>query len=280
MVRIITDSTSDISQQRGAQLGIDILPLTVNFGSESYKDGVDISIEAFYAKLAQAETLPFTSQINPNEFEEIFSRYLNAGEEMVYLGISSELSGTMQSAYLARNTLDSPDIHILDTKTTTFSLALLVEEAVKLRDAGHSAQEIASRIDALSRRTSLIACVDTLKYLKMGGRLSAASAAVGEILSIRPLISLVQGKVEAVGKARGRKAAFKSMLKLVEKEGVDEDYPVSFGHSNSPEILQECLDFFAPYVDTKNALICNIGCTIGTHAGPGAVGIGYIRRKS
>ncbi len=197
---------------------------------------------------------------------------------MIFIGISSKLSGTCQSAYMAKETIDSQMIHIVDSETVSYAMALLVMEAVKLREKGLSAGEIVKIIEGLKKRLVLIAGVETLKYLKMGGRLSAASAALGEFLNIRPIISVVEGKVIAIAKARGRKAVFKQMLKEMEKDGVDKAYPFCFGHSNAPEILKECRDFFAPYVDEDNLIIENIGCVVGTHAGPGAVGIGYVKK--
>lgn len=280
MVRIITDSTCDIPPERVAKLNIEVLPLVVNFGNESYRDGVDISVPEFYERLAKSDVLPFTSQVNPSEFEAAFRRCVEASDEVVYLGISSELSGTYQSAYLAKVLLPDASIHIIDTHTVTFALGLLVEIAVSLRDKGLSAEKIAENIRELSTRTRLVAAVDTLKYLKMGGRLSAASAVVGSLLNISPIVSVVNGKVQAIGKARGRKAAFRFMLRELQNDRRDEDYPVSFGHSHAPERLMECMEFFAPHVDTACAVIGNIGCIVGTHAGPGAVGIAYIIKQA
>jgi len=277
MVRIITDSTSDLSRARGSELGIDILPLTVHFGQESFRDGVDISISEFYRKLASAESLPSTSQINPSDFETLFRQYIAEGDEVVCLLISSDLSGTCQSAFMARDMVDPDKIFVVDTRNVTFALGLLVEEAVSMRDAGKDAAQIAAEIDALSRRLCLIAVVSTLKYLKMGGRLSTTSALVGGLLNINPIVSIIDGKVEAIGKARGRKAAFEFILRHIQQNPPDPDYPVAFGHSNDPDALASCMSYFAPYLNTEKPLVGDIGSIVGTHAGPGAVGIAYIK---
>lgn len=171
------------------------------------------------------------------------------------------------------------NIYIIDSQNVTFPLGILVHQAVRLRDRGMPAKQIAQEIESLKRRVRLVAVVNTLKYLQMGGRISAGTAVVGSVLGINPIIAIVDGKVESAGKARGRKQAFRWMLNYVEKEGIDYDYPVAFGSSNSKEILNECMDFFKPYVKTEDILLSDIGSIVGTYAGPEAVGISYIAKK-
>lgn len=278
MIRIITDSTSDIPLGRRAKIGVDVLPLTIHFGQESFKDGVDITGEQFYQKLEQAKELPTTSQINPYEFSEIFQKYIDQGDEIVCITISSHLSGTHQSAVSARDSVCPERIHLIDSLNATFGLGLLVEQAVKLRDSGASADAIEAEIRCLVGKVRLIAAVDTLKYLKMGGRISSASAAVGNLLGIRPIISIIDGKVEAIGKARGKSAAMKEILANYEKDPADLSYGIAFGHSNAPDMLQECMETFASALDINKALTSDIGSTVGTYAGPGATGIAYIAK--
>ena len=208
MIRIVTDSTSDLSRERREELNIESLPLSVHFGEETFRDGVDITNREFYERLAQVETLPTTAQVNPEEFAALFRKYLDQGDEVVGIFISGAMSGTCQSAAIARDMVDGEaHIFIVDSHTVTFALGLLVETAVLLRDQGLSAREIAARIEELSGRTRLLAVVDTLKYLKMGGRIRAATAVVGGLLGISPIITIENGLVESIGKARGRKAA-------------------------------------------------------------------------
>ena len=190
MVRIITDGTSDLSAQRAAELGIDVMPMRVFFGPESFLDGVDITREEFFRRLASSEELPTTSQLNPDDFLELFQRYTDQGDQVVGIFISSQLSGTCQSACIARGMVESGEIHIVDSRTVTFALALLVEEAARMRDQGLSAAEIAAGVEALAQRTKLLAIVDTLTYLKKGGRISAATAAVGGLLGIKPIVEV------------------------------------------------------------------------------------------
>ena len=195
MVKIVTDSSCDISPQRCAELGVEMLPITVNFGDQSYRANLDISNEEFYEKLAAAEELPHTAQITPAQFQEIFKPYQESGDDVVCLFISSQMSGTLQSARVAANILGADNILLPDTLHVTFALGLLVEEAVKMRDAGLSGKEIVARIEELIPRVRLFAMIEDLKYLKMGGRLSATSALVASILGICPIITLKDGLV-------------------------------------------------------------------------------------
>ncbi|OQB24146.1 MAG: DegV domain-containing protein [Firmicutes bacterium ADurb.Bin182] len=278
MIRIITDSTSDISKERREETGIDILPLQINFGSESFKDGVDITNEEFYQRLEKADELPTTSQINPYEFTELFNKYINSGDDIVCITISSHLSGTYQSAVTARESVCPERIRLIDSRNATFGLGLLVEEAVRLRDSGASAIEIEAEILRLVDKVRLFAALDTLRYLKLGGRISSASAAVGSLLGIRPIISVIDGKVEAIGKAKGKNAAFGELLKQYEKDPPDPNFTIAFGHSNSPKMLEECMAVFSSVLDIEKVRKSAIGSTVGTYAGPGAVGIAYIAK--
>lgn len=165
---------------------------------------------------------------------------------MVGIFLSSELSGTYQSARIAQTMLDTPErVHLVDSRTVTFPMALIVEEAVRLRDAGASAAEIAAQARGLTSRIRLLAVLDTLKYLKLGGRISAATAAVGGLLGVTPLVGIVDGKVESIGKCRGRKAAFRWMKERLEKEPIDYARCIGFGHSHCPEALEQITTYFA-----------------------------------
>ncbi len=278
MVRIITDSTSDLDQAVQQQWGIDVLPLTVNFGDEHFQDGVDITVEEFYRKLEQSAEPPTTSQLGPHTFVTKFEPYLAAGDDIVCLHLSSSLSGTYQSAVMAREMVGSDRIYVLDSRTVTFGLGLLVQRAVALRDAGRSAAEIMEQLQALSSRMRFIAVVDTLEYLKRGGRISTAAAVLGGLLGINPIVEVVDGKVEMVHKARGKKAAFAWMREQLEKQPPDPSLPIALGHSNAPEALDACRELVGAYANLEDAVIGNIGSIVGTHAGPGAVGFAYFAR--
>lgn len=280
MIRIITDSTSDLSPARQEALGVDVIPLSVHFGEEVFRDGVDITNAEFYDRLSKVDTLPTTSQINPEVFANVFRKYLDQGDQIVGIFISGAMSGTCQSALIARDMVDGEDrIHVVDSRTVTFALGLLVEVAATLRDQGLSAGELAAKLEELAGRLRLLAVVDTLKYLKMGGRISTASAVVGALLNINPIITIENGLVEGIGKARGRKAAFQWIAKRMEKEAPDLSLPVSFGHTNAPEAMAECQAFFADTIGGATVHTSNIGSVVGTHVGPGATGIVYFRAE-
>ena len=279
MVKIITDSTSDIAKEDQVRMDLTVLPLIVNFGEQSYKDEIEISRGEFYDKLEKAEELPTTSQVNPAEFEEVFQKAIDDGDEVVAILISSELSVTYQSAVIAADMVSSDKIHIVDSTSGSFGLALLVKEAVKLKEAGFSAKDIADRIRDLTKRLRLVAVIDTLKYLKMGGRLSATSAMIGGFLGIHPVLKVQEGKIIPVGKARSTKSGLKKLKEFLDNEPADFKYGFSFGHSNARDRLDNCIDYFKPFLETDDILICNIGSVVGTHTGPGVVGISYITKE-
>lgn len=278
MVKILTDSSCDLSPARCEELGVEMLPITVNFGGESFRAHLDISNEQFYEKLAAASELPKTAQITPAFFQEKFQAYQKAGDDVVCLFISSQMSGTLQSAKVAKNLVGAENIYLPDTLNVTFALGLLVEEAAKMRDRGLSAGEIAQEVEALVPRVRLWALIDDLKYLKMGGRLSATSALVASILGICPIITLENGLVEVVGKARGKKAAFKFMRGMVEKEPISSDFSVTVGHAAVPKTRDDFLEFMSAELKKREVHKLDIGSIVGTHTGPGACGLAYIRK--
>lgn len=280
MIRIVTDSTSDLSPQRAAELGVEVVPLAVHFGEETFRDGVDITKEEFYTRLAQVDTLPTTSQVPPETFIQVFQRLTEGGDQVLGLFISGAMSGTNQSANIARGIVDEANIAIVETGTVTFGLGLLVETACRLRDQGLSLSELEQKLTQLAGRVRLLAVVDTLKYLKMGGRISGATAVVGGILGITPIITIQDGLVVSVGKTRGRKAGFQFIDKwFQEKEAPDTSLPVTFGHSNAPQVMEECMAYFGPKLAGADLLPSDIGAVVGTHVGPGAGGLAFFVKE-
>lgn len=276
-IRIITDSTSDLGLEAASQLGVDILPLTVLFGEEAYRDGVDITNQEFYEKLAAASQLPTTSQVTPAAFEEVFRPYMEQGDEMIVLTISSELSGTYQSAAIAKEAIGYDGIYLVDSQNATAALGLLVRYAAKMRDQGFSAQEIAEKLCTIADKLVLIAMVDTLKYLKMGGRISGTTAAIGGLLGIKPIISLQNGVISSIGKAKGQKAAINWMTdKLAADLVPNPQYGITFAHSNTPESMELLKDAVLDKMMIQNVYTAELGSVIGTHGGPGCVGMAFV----
>lgn len=275
-IRIITDSTSDIPMENQASLGIDIVPLSVIFEGKKFTDGIDLKKEQFYEMLSNSATLPTTSQVNPDEFEVLFKSFIDAGDTVIGIFISSKLSGTYQSAVIAKEALESDQIFIVDSKSATFGLALLVYEAIKMRDRGDGAAKIFAALNKLADRVKFYAVVNTLKYLKMGGRLSSSAAILGGVLHIKPLVSIIDGEVKSVAKERGQKAAFAWILDKLKKEAPDTQYPIVAGHSNDTEAMEEFITYITSAMNMSRPAVCEIGCVIGTHSGPGCVGLAYI----
>lgn len=280
MISIVSDSTCDLSGEECAALGIDRVPLTVQFQGASYLDGFDLTHEEFYAKMRSADKLPTTSQANPTQFEEVFSRHLAQGEDIVAVTVSSKLSATMNSALIAAQSLDASRIHVVDSLSGSFGTALLLRHAVKLRDAGRSASDIAQELTSLTPRLRLFAVVDTLKYLKMGGRLSPAAALLGGALGITPILCLQEGAIAPVGKVRGEEAGKKALLDLIQKGNPDPAYGIAFAHADAPERLERYLEYIRPHLGGMPVYRGSIGAAIGAHTGPGVIGVAFIAKGS
>ncbi|MGM9553352.1 MAG: DegV family protein [Faecousia sp.] len=280
-VRIIVDSSADVSENIRQRLTV--VPLTVRFGDQEYIDSVTITRREFYEKLIESDELPSTSQATPDSFSKVFAEVAAKGETAVVLTISSKLSGTYQSAMIAAE--DYPDcIFVVDGKSAATGSGILAELALRLADSGMDAQEIAERLTEERENVCLIALLDTLEYLKRGGRISKAVAFAGGILSIKPVISLKEGEVVMLGKARGSKQGNNLLIKQIEEAGgVDYDKPVLLGYSGLSDILLQkyITDSAALWEGKLDSLqTTQIGSVIGTHAGPGAIVATFFKRKN
>lgn len=276
-VKIVTDSTSDISLEQAERLGVEVLPLRVIFGDTEYIDGVTLTAGQFYEKLTRSEVLPHTSQITPMEFGRAFERMTANGDEVVGIFISSELSGTFQSARLAAAEMEG--IYLVDSRLVTFALGTLVRIAVSLRDKGLPAAEIFLELERIKSRVVLSAVVDDISYLVKGGRLSTVGGKVATALNIKPLITMRDGLVVSSGAARGIRKGHQTIVQRMVKDGVDPGYPMVFGHSNAPEGAQALRELAAAHIDTGDIPLQLIGSVVGTHAGPGASGVVYVRKQ-
>ena len=281
-IKILTDDTCEIPLSECEALGIEIFPITVSFGDKDYHGETELPKEKFYEMLAssdKANKLPKTAQINPYEFEEIFKERLGKDDEIIGLFMSSELSGTHQSACIARNMIDENRIHLVDTKNITFGLGLLVYEAVRLRNEGLSARDMHEKLTEMKTRIRLFAAVDTLKYLKLGGRLSGAAALIGTLLGIKPIVQVYEGKVLSIGKAKGYVKALQEVVNFVKKHPIDESLGMMVGHSNMPEVINQFKELAKNDINFTNARIMSIGPVVGVHVGPGACGVAYFEKK-
>lgn len=283
-VKIIVDSASDIKVTYAEANNIGFAPLKTNLGGIEYRDGIDIVPDVFYDKLEANKDLAHTSQVNPGEFSDLFEKEINAGNDIVVITISSGLSGTYQSACLAA--ADYPErVFVVDSLSATAGEQVLIERAIAMRDAGCSALEIFNDLNVLRKKTRLFVRVDTLEYLKRGGRISKTSAVLGGILGIRPILTLNgEGKLETVGKPRGTGASHKMMNESIAAcGGIDFSMPVVITYAGdlSDGVVQKYLDdsahVYKNHVDQLK--IGQLGCVIGTHTGPGAIVVAFVSKE-
>ena len=278
-IRIIADSSADLTTQEAEALHVHIVSMSIQFGDRSYLDGVDLSKPEFYQLLAAGKDSPTTAQPTPPDFLTPLEEAKEAGDEAVVIPLSSQLSGTYQSAVIAKDICEYSPIQVVDSRSASAGIHLLVEEACRLRDSGASAQEIAQALEALKGRVRIFALIDTLEYLRRGGRLSNLQASLGTVTKLKPVISVREGAVMVVGKAFGVSAAMKQLLRFLAEHPVDDSFPAYALYSDD----ESRVDDFIPRLRELDLLPkelrrCSIGPTIGTHIGPGAVGMAYIEK--
>ncbi len=278
MVRIITDSAADFEPAELSAKNIICVPMKINFGGEEYTENVNLTKSEFYELLASGEDFPKTSQPAPFDFEQVLERIKSDGDEAVIITISSALSGTYQNAFLVKNMLDYDGCYVVDSLSATAGQRVLVEHAVKLRDEGKSAAEIAEEITHLRERVEIYACIDTLEYLYKGGRISHTSYTVGSFVNIKPMITVSrEGRVEVPAKALSMRKGIKNICARLEKVKPDTNYPMYLVYSHNrknAELLADAVRGAGYDIDDEH--IVNIGAAIGAHIGPNACGAIYI----
>ena len=277
MIRILTDSASDILPAEAEQLGVTVIPLNVTLEDGTVlRDGVDMTPSAYYETLAGCRKLPTTSQPSPELFENFFLEAAAAGDEVIGIFLSHALSGTYQCAKLAADMANVDNVLFVDSGHVCLSEALLVRLAVQLRDSGKTAGQIAAILEHAKEHLHLVAAIDDLKYLRKGGRLPAAVAVAGGMLGIKPLITIQDGKVAMAGKARGLPGAYVALFKKVEEMGgITPAFPALAGYTVSLREVTPIQTYLRDNLQQEDLLVRQIGCVIGTHAGPGAFGIAF-----
>ena len=277
-VKFIIDSGADILPEECAKLDIIHLPLKVIFGQQEYNDAVDLSHREFYEKLVESDIMPTTSQVPLGDFADACQQVAAAGDTAVIVTISGKLSGTYQAACIAAS--EYPDrIFVVDSESVSLGTRILVQHGLALREQGVSAREIAQQLDIQKKKIRVMALVDTLEYLKKGGRISATVAIAGSLLSIKPVIAIEDGAVTMVGKARGSRQGNNLLRQLIEKcGGINFTMPFCLAYSGlSDALLQKYIadsaELWQGY--TAQLPIATVGCTIGAHAGPGAVAVAF-----
>lgn len=280
-VRIVIDSTADTPIEVRERCAV--VPLSIFFGDTEYVDGVTITHREFYEKLVESDVMPTTSQASPDAFAKIYQQAIDAGEQVVVLTVASTLSGTFQSATIAA--MDFPgDVFVVDSKTVAIGTGILAEYALQLVDKGFCAAEIAYKLSLKRDDVCLVAMLDTLEYLKRGGRISKTVAFAGELLSIKPVVTIRDGEIVVLGKARGSRQANNLLVKEIQAAGgVDFDRPVLLGYTGlSDALLQKYIyDSAALWENRTTQLRCElVGSVIGTHAGPGAVAVAFFKKNA
>ena len=275
-VQIIIDSTADLAP--GLEQRVQIVPLTIHFGEKEYGSGVDITTTQFYELLVKSEELPKTSQPTPAAFEDAFRKAVDAGDEVVCITISSKLSGTYQSASIAASEFPGK-VFVVDSRTVASAAGVLTDYALNLADQGLTAEQIAAAVMEKRENVRLFALVDTLEYLKKGGRVSSTVAFAGGLLNIKPMIEVAEGEVRMAGKAWGVKQGNALLMQAVEKSGgADFTMPAMLGYTGLDDSgLQKFLEENSAYWtgDGKQVSTQVVGSVVGTHAGPGAVALAY-----
>ncbi|MCD8107390.1 MAG: DegV family protein [Oscillospiraceae bacterium] len=280
-IRLVIDSASDISVEEAKEYGWVLLPLTVTFGDTQYKDGVDITPDRFYDMLIESDELPHTSQLTPSDYEDAFEKIIAEGDTPFVIAISSKLSGTYQSACIAAEACDPKPI-VVDSLSAALGEAVLIRYADSLIRDGMGVEELEKTLNEVKHKIRILALLDTLEYLRKGGRISAAVEFAGSLLQIKPVIGVEEGEVVMVGKARGSKKGNNLLNELINKgNGVDFSMPYTLAYTGND------MGYLNKYVedsrslwenDTESLPVMRIGATIGTHIGPGAIGVVFFEK--
>lgn len=278
-IRIVIDSTSDVTEDIINKYNLKMVPLTVNFENESYLDKVELSSSDFFEKLIKAEKLPTTSQVSPGAFVEAFSEILMEGNQVLGIFLASEFSGTYDSARIAKDMIGSDNIRIMDSKSVCLGTFALILEAIELVKQNKTIDEIVGELEEARDKIVAVAGLDTLKYLEKGGRLSKGQAVVGSLLNIKPILEIKDGKLSVIEKVRGKNKTIKWFDEWIEKNNYDlSDKPVLLFYAQNYDQLKALREAIEEKYKIKNIIEQEIGAVIGTHAGPGVLGIGFLNK--
>ena len=277
-VQIIVDSSVDVAERFRERLHI--VPLIIHFGEEELIDGVTINKEQFYRRLVESEQLPFTSQASPVAFQKVYEEVTQAGDSAVVITLASKLSGTYQSACIAAGDFDN--IYVVDSQTAAIGAGVLTEYALARAEAGIGARELASELEQKREDVCLVALLDTLEYLKRGGRISKTAALAGGLLNIKPMITVRDGEVVLIGKARGSKQGNSLLVEKIRAcGGIDFDLPILLGYSGlSGESLETYVEYSHDLWERGTEILDKtcISGVIGTHTGPGVVALAFFKK--
>lgn len=276
-IKIITDSSADLPKEIYEKFDVEVMPLLINFGEESYLDGVEIQLDELFERIEKEDALPNTAQVTPIRFQEVYEKYLSEGYKILSIHISSNMSGTYQSACLAKNAIESEDIFIVDSQNVTAGLGLLVYRAAMLREAGKKIEEIVDDLNDKKEYIMSSLCFDSLDNLIRGGRISKTVAVVTGMLGIKLILEVKDGSMAVKDKVRGSKKAVKRIIKDIEELGIQEDLPLILINVNSDEVCNSVGEYLEEENITK--IDTTVGCTVGIHSGNHVTGVFFFGKK-
>lgn len=273
-IKIITDSTVDIPNELLKKYEVEVLPLLINFGEESYLDGVEIDLTKMFKRIEEKNELPTTSQVTPNRFYDCYKKYLDEGYKILSIHLSSHLSGTCQAAFMAKEMLETEDIVVIDSLNVTSGLGLLVLKAASLREQGLSIKEIEEEIKKAIPHVKSAICFESLDNLVRGGRLSKTAGLIGGMLGIRLLLEVKDGKLSVLNKVRGSKKAAKEIIDIFERNGRKVGEPLALLNVQNKDTYEVLKDYLKE--SNREYIDAEVGCTVGIHSGPKACGLFFI----
>ncbi|GKX67725.1 DegV family protein [Inconstantimicrobium mannanitabidum] len=275
-IKIITDSTADIPMSIFREKDIEVLPLLINFGEESYLDGVEINPKHMFKRIEEEDVLPTTAQVTPNRFYDCFKKYLEEGYKIVSIHLSSNMSGTYQSACIAKNMLETEDIEVIDSQNVTSGLGLLVLKAHELKEQGINIHEIKEQLDIIKDKISASLAFESLDNLVRGGRISKTAGVIGSVLGIRLILDVQDGMMAVKNKVRGSKKAIRTIIEEFESSDRTPDELVALLNAENEEIFEGLKKYLVE--NNIEHIECEVGCSVGIHSGPKAAGLFFIRK--
>jgi len=275
-IKIITDSTADLSKEIYEKYDIEVLPLLINFGEESYLDGVEINPNKIFERIEKGDVLPTTAQVIPSRFIETYKKYLSEGYKIISIHMSSSMSGTYQSACIAKETLETQDIIVIDSQNVTAALGILVIKATKLREKGYDIAKIEEELNNIKDKIRLSVYFDSLEYLVRGGRISKTAGKVGGMLGIKLILEIRDGLMSVKDKIRGNKKSIKKIISDLENANLDDEVPVILIDVNNIEIKEALRAYMKN--NKVDFVECPVGSTVSIHSGPGCCGLVFLNK--
>ncbi len=275
-IKIITDSTADLPKEVYEKYDIEVLPLLINFGEESYLDGVEITPEVLFERIEKEGSLPTTAQVTPTRFIDMYKKYLNEGYKIISIHISSAMSGTYQSACIAKDTLESEDIFVIDSQNVTAALGMLVLKAAVLKEKGYGTKEIVEELEKIKLNIKSSILFESLDNLVRGGRISKTAGIVGSMLGIKLILEIKDGLMSVKDKIRGSKKAIKKIISDLESKELDPDLPVLLIHVENVEVKNALEDYLTE--KKVNYIVCPVGSTVSIHSGPNCCGLAFLNK--